>query len=75
MRDLFAWRPVTIDAANLEEAWHVVRRFGLSFWDALIVASARALGCQRLLTEDLQHEMDPDGVIVVNPFLVSPTDL
>ena len=41
----------------------------LSFWDALIVRSARASGCSVLFTEDLKHAQDYDGVRVENPFL------
>jgi predicted nucleic acid-binding protein len=40
----------------------------LAYWDALIVASARAAGCERLLTEDLAHGAVIDGVRIENPF-------
>lgn len=41
----------------------------LSFWDALIVRSARAGGCGVVVTEDLHHGQTFDGVRVENPFL------
>lgn len=41
----------------------------LSFWDALIVRSARAGGCSVLVSEDLQHGQSYDGVRVENPFI------
>ncbi len=44
-------------------------RWQLNYWDAAIVEAARALGCRELLSEDLQHGQDLDGVRVVNPFL------
>ncbi len=44
-------------------------RWQLNYWDATIVEAARALGCRDLLSEDLQHGQDLDGVRVVNPFL------
>jgi len=69
------WGPAHIDAQTLATAWSIEDRFGLSFWDALVVASAQATGCDALLTEDLQHDMDFDGVRVVDPFEVPPTDL
>lgn len=72
VRDLLSWRPISMDEWVLEDAWSTERRFGLAYWDALIVASARAAGCERLLTEDLQHNQDFDGVTIVNPFLASP---
>jgi len=46
-------------------------RFQISYWDAAIVEAARALGCDTVLTEDLNHGQDFDGVLVVNPFLPS----
>jgi predicted nucleic acid-binding protein len=55
--------------------WPLVRRalvtrarFGLSYWDSAIIEAARALGCREVLSEDLSHEQDYDGVTVVNPF-------
>lgn len=40
----------------------------LSFWDALIVKSASAAGCARLLSEDLNSGQVIDGVTIENPF-------
>lgn len=75
VRDLFAWDPVPVDAAVIESAWNLQERFSLSFWDALIVAAARTAGCPQLLTEDLSHGQDLDGVVVVSPFRVGPSEL
>ncbi|MGH8570643.1 MAG: PIN domain-containing protein [Gammaproteobacteria bacterium] len=44
-------------------------RWGISYWDATIVEAARSLACPLLLSEDLQHGQDFDGVLVQNPFL------
>lgn len=55
-------------------AWEVQDRFGLSFWDGLIVAAAQASGCRHLLTEDLQDGQDLGGVIVVDPFRHEPRE-
>jgi predicted nucleic acid-binding protein len=41
----------------------------ISFWDALILQSAKEAGCGVLLTEDLQHGQVIDGVRIVNPFV------
>ena len=41
----------------------------LSFYDALIVASALEAGCDTLFTEDLQHGRKFGNLTVVNPFL------
>jgi predicted nucleic acid-binding protein len=40
---------------------------GLSYWDAAIVAAARALGCRELLSEDMGHGREI-GLIITNPF-------
>lgn len=43
-------------------------RYRISFWDALIVESAVAAGCDVLLTEDLTHGQSIRGVRIENPF-------
>jgi predicted nucleic acid-binding protein len=75
VRDLLAWRPVAVDAVLLEHGWKIQDRYRLSFWDALIVAAAKAASCRYLLTEDLQPDQNFDGVVVVNPFLGDPAAL
>jgi predicted nucleic acid-binding protein len=42
---------------------------GVSYWESLIVHCARQAGCTVLLTEDMQHGQQIDGVKIVNPFL------
>ena len=46
----------------------LVERYRISYWDAAIVAAAKALGCTELLSEDLSDGQDYDGVVVRNPF-------
>lgn len=41
---------------------------GLSFYDAMIVQAARASGCTRVLSEDMQAGAQLGGVQIVNPF-------
>jgi len=43
----------------------------LSFYDALIVASAISGGCDVLYSEDMQHGRSIGGLAIVNPFLES----
>jgi len=75
IRDLLAWQPVAIEAGTIDSAWKVQDRYQISFWDALIVAAAKSISCGYLLTEDLQHEQNLDGVVVINPFRCSPDSL
>jgi predicted nucleic acid-binding protein len=72
VRDLLAWHPVIADAVLLERGWKLQDRYQLSYWDALIVAAAKAASCRYLLTEDLQTGQKLDGIEVVNPFLRAP---
>ena len=75
IEDLLSWRPFQVEAETIRAAWKVQDRFGLSFWDSLIAATARTGGCRFLLTEDLQHGQDLEGVLVVNPFFEHPGSL
>ena len=40
----------------------------LSYWDALMLASAAEAGCTVMLAEDLQHGATLFGLEIVNPF-------
>jgi predicted nucleic acid-binding protein len=73
IRDLMTWNPISIDARLIEGAWSLQDRFGFSFWDSLIASAARIAGCRFLLTEDLQHDQDLNGVRVLNPFIARPS--
>ncbi len=72
IRNLLTWRPIVIDADIVEGGWRIQDRYKISFWDALIVSAATAASCGYLLTEDLQHGQDFDGVLIVNPFRSDP---
>ena len=71
---LSAWAPQPIDFHILELGKQLQARYGLSWWDSLIVAAAHAQGCGILLTEDLQHDADYAGVTAVSPFVARVQD-
>jgi predicted nucleic acid-binding protein len=71
---LTAWRPMLNNSFALLAAWDLQDRYDLSLWDSLVVAAAQNSGCGLLLTEDLQHDQDFNGLRVVSPFLESPPD-
>lgn len=75
VRALDAWNPLTIDHSLLPGAWKIEDRYGFGFWDALILAAARRLDCGFLLTEDLQHGQEVEGVEIVDPFRRAPPEL
>jgi predicted nucleic acid-binding protein len=54
--------------AVLQSALYLKDRYQISYWDAAILAAAKAARCRELLSEDLSHGQDYDGVVVVNPF-------
>jgi predicted nucleic acid-binding protein len=56
-------------AADILAAIDFHRLHRISYWDAMIVHCARKSGCRVVLTEDLQHGQEFDGVKIVNPFL------
>jgi predicted nucleic acid-binding protein len=44
------------------------RLHSFSFWDALVIRTAKQSGCTVLLSEDMQDRREIDGVRIVNPF-------
>lgn len=69
VRSLLTWDPRPTDGEVLLAAREIERRYRLSWWDCTIVAAAQLQGCKVLLTEDLQHGMAFDSLIVRNPFM------
>jgi predicted nucleic acid-binding protein len=70
VRGLLHVHPLTehIHASGLGLA----ERYGLSIYDAMIVASALEADCDVLWSEDLHHGLEVGGVLrVVNPFLTA----
>ena len=57
-----------ITVAIVSEALRIKARHQLSYWDAAIVAAARALGCREIYSEDMSHGRDIEGTVIVNPF-------
>jgi len=60
---------VQVDPEMIYAAILLSQHNQLAFWDALIVHTAVAASCERLLSEDLQHGQRIEGVRVENPFL------
>jgi predicted nucleic acid-binding protein len=74
IRALLAWEPQTIDSELLVSAREIERRYGLSWWDSMIVASAQAQTCSVLLSEDLQKGQTFGETTIVNPFETSVSE-
>jgi predicted nucleic acid-binding protein len=72
VRQYRAWSPWLVDDTTIDLAWQLQDQTGFGYWDALMVAAAQQQGCAYLLTEDLQHGQQVDGVRIHNPFKVGP---
>jgi predicted nucleic acid-binding protein len=55
--------------SDILAAIDIHRLHSFSFWDALVLQMAKQSGCRVLLSEDMQHVREFDGVKIVNPFL------
>lgn len=64
---------ITPDHVTL--ALEIRGRFGLSYYDSLILATAKLAGCAIVYSEDMNHGQDYDGVRVENPFLTETNEL
>lgn len=67
--DLSIWPIHSPTAQDVIVASQLQERYGLSFWDAMIIVSASQLECDSLLSEDLSTGQVYDVVRVINPFL------
>ncbi len=59
---------VATDADMVRRAVEVQGRYGLHFYDSLIVAAAERAGCERIWSEDLNSGQKYFGISVQNPF-------
>ena len=74
--DLYAIFSQLLDNCTLHiptANWHLKAldlrgKYCLSYWDSLIVASALEANCNRLITEDMQHNQQIEGLCIFNPF-------
>ncbi len=60
----------TISVEDIHKAFFVSKKYGFSFWDSLILASALQNKCKTLYTEDLQHKQIIEKTLtIINPFI------
>jgi predicted nucleic acid-binding protein len=69
LEDYSRWAVHCPEPKDLLAAIDIHQRFQVSFWDAMVIHSARRLGCRVLWTEDLSDGQSYAGVTVRNPFL------
>lgn len=73
LTDYLAWDVVTNTGESVLDALELEERYGISFWDALVVQAAEASGAEVLYSEDLSDGQSYRGVRVVNPFKTRKT--
>jgi predicted nucleic acid-binding protein len=67
VRALLAVVPMSLETHDTGLA--LAERYGLSVYDAMIVAAALLSGCDRLWSEDMGHGLTIDGALrIVDPF-------
>ena len=64
-----AWPVELNDVRTVLSASEIEERHMLSFWDAMIVASARKAKAEKIITEDLNHGQEIEGILIENPFV------
>ncbi len=72
---LAQWPAAGFGLGILHRAWHWMDAAQITYWDALIVASAESINCNWLLSEDFQTGRKFDSVTVVNPFMTPPESI
>ena len=61
---------VTQNLRTIFSAFNVGKRYGYSYYDSLIISTARENDCAILYSEDLQHgQVIEDTLTIINPFV------
>ena len=68
---LLEYPVLPITGELVTNACEIKARYAVSYWDAAIIAAARALGSKIIYSEDLNSGQDYGGVVVINPFVKS----
>ena len=59
-------QPVTTEV--FRRATELSDRFGITYWDAAILAAAGVIRCEAVYSEDMNDQQDYGGLRVINPF-------
>ena len=60
---------VTLSTNNYNSAFDLRKKYSISFWDSLILASALENNCEILYSEDMQHNQIIENKLkIINPF-------
>jgi predicted nucleic acid-binding protein len=65
---LSSFSVVAVDLGLVLSAVKIQGRYGISYWDAQIIAATALAGCALIYSEDLKDGAAYDGIRVKNPF-------
>jgi predicted nucleic acid-binding protein len=70
-----AWCRAELTSETSAQAVVISGRYGFSFYDSALLASALIYGCDFFISEDLSHQQKVGGLQIVNPFQSEFTSL
>ena len=59
---------ISLDSTWTDRALSIKEQYGIQFFDSLLLAAAESVGCDEILTEDLNDGQVYCGIKAVNPF-------
>ena len=68
IRDLSFWKVHSLTAEDVLGAIDIQRHYQISFWDAMVIHSAKCLSCKVIWSEDLSDGQEFENIRVKNPF-------
>lgn len=66
--DFAAFETVQVDLDLIQKGIDNHLLYHYSFWDSLIIAAAQSAQCNMLLSEDMRHGQEINGLKIWNPF-------
>jgi len=69
MQHLSCWYVVEPNRQSIVSAMEILERHSLSYWDAMVLQSAKQANVQILWTENLSHGQTIEGIQIQNPFI------
>jgi predicted nucleic acid-binding protein len=60
------------DFMTTQLAWAIADRYGFSWWDCMLLASASQARCEIFFSEDMQHRAHVGAMIILSPFRLEP---
>lgn len=69
LHDYMRWKVIVNTAESVADALELELRYKISFWDALVLHSAKSAGVSIMYSEDFAAGRKYDGIEIVNPFV------